>query len=519
MHRRVIIIGAGPGGLQLAYFLKNLGIDHLVLERERHVAGFFRKFPRHRRLISINKPNTGYDDPQTNLRWDWHSLLEEDLTRRFPLRCSDYFPLADDYVNYLEDFAARNAIEVVKDANVVSVTRPDGRFRISCADASEYTADDLVVATGLSAPRRLELPGAEHAEPYSEVSVDPGDFRGQRVLILGKGNAAFETANNLVETAKAVHLISPSPLRLASRTRYVGHVRGMNAAFQDTHSLRSQNSVVDATVQRIEPVADGLQVDFAYTDAPTRSGRLTVDRVISCLGFTFDPSIFGADCRPVPAHGDRYPAMTSGWQAANIPKLYFAGNLMHARDFQRASSGFVHGFRYNIALLAKLLGKKSHGAELEVYDMGLSPETLAELILHRADTAAALFNQPGFFSDAIVIAPDLRQAKVYQDVPIEYFRDVHAGSATYYTLTLELGANADDAAVVRRPIGPSTIHPVVRRFVDGRCVSEYHLPEDMETRWHKAEYVGPLIAWLAGDMAGAALGRRYGRPHEWTTGR
>jgi cation diffusion facilitator CzcD-associated flavoprotein CzcO len=95
MHRHVIIIGAGPGGLQLAYCLKKLGVDHVVLERGQRLAGFFRKFPRHRRLISVNKPNTGFDDPQTNLRWDWHSLLEDDLSQRFPGRCTDYFPLAD----------------------------------------------------------------------------------------------------------------------------------------------------------------------------------------------------------------------------------------------------------------------------------------------------------------------------------------------------------------------------------------------------------------------------------------
>src|SRR5262245_32658770 len=49
-----VIVGAGPAGLQTAYFLKKAGRSFVILERASEVGAFFRKFPRHRKMISIN---------------------------------------------------------------------------------------------------------------------------------------------------------------------------------------------------------------------------------------------------------------------------------------------------------------------------------------------------------------------------------------------------------------------------------------------------------------------------------
>jgi len=63
-----LIIGAGPAGLQLGYYLRRAGRDYRILEATDGPGAFFRKNPRNRTLISINKRHTGYDDPEVNLR-------------------------------------------------------------------------------------------------------------------------------------------------------------------------------------------------------------------------------------------------------------------------------------------------------------------------------------------------------------------------------------------------------------------------------------------------------------------
>lgn len=60
---------------------------------------------------------------------------------------------------------------------------------------------------------------------YESVSVDPKDFVGQNVLILGQGNSAFETAENILGVTNFIHMLSRSRVRLSWATHYVGDLR------------------------------------------------------------------------------------------------------------------------------------------------------------------------------------------------------------------------------------------------------------------------------------------------------
>ena len=51
----------------------------------------------------------------------------------------------------------------------------------------------LLCRTGLSIPNVPNYVGAEHLQVYDSMSVDPDDYRGQSLLVVGNGNSAFET--------------------------------------------------------------------------------------------------------------------------------------------------------------------------------------------------------------------------------------------------------------------------------------------------------------------------------------
>jgi choline dehydrogenase-like flavoprotein len=91
-----LVIGAGPAGLQLAQQLGAAGHDYLVLESGKAPGTFFARFPRHRQLISVNKPHTGTGDAEIDLRMDWNSLLSPDGDLLFTRYSERYFPGADD---------------------------------------------------------------------------------------------------------------------------------------------------------------------------------------------------------------------------------------------------------------------------------------------------------------------------------------------------------------------------------------------------------------------------------------
>ena len=112
----------------------------------------------------------------------------------------DYFPSADDLVKYCEDFVNDFEMKVKYNTEIVNIAK-DMNFMLTDKDGNSYECERLVVATGVTKAYTPMIPGIELAENYMDVSVDPEDFINQRVLIVGKGNSAFETADNLLGTA------------------------------------------------------------------------------------------------------------------------------------------------------------------------------------------------------------------------------------------------------------------------------------------------------------------------------
>ena len=313
-----LILGGGPAGLQLGHHLATAGRSYLILEGGEGPGQSFRTFPRHRTLISSNKVYTGYDDPEVNLRWDWNSLLVDDGRLAFGDYTRKYFPPADKLVQYLIDYASCYNLNIRCNTRIVRVERLAGSaegFRLLDDQGNAWTCLRLIVATGVSRPYVPAIPGADLAEQYVDVSVDPEDFINQRVLIVGKGNSAFETAENLIETTALIHVCSPNPLKLAWATHFVGHLRAVNNNFLDTYQLKSQNAILDATIERIERGEDGkLVVSLHYSHACGETESIVYDRVIFCTGFRFDDSLFAEDCRPALAINDRFPAQTCEWR-------------------------------------------------------------------------------------------------------------------------------------------------------------------------------------------------------------
>jgi thioredoxin reductase len=505
-----MILGAGPAGMQMAYFLEKAGRDYLVLERGDRPGTFFRKLPRHRKLISVNKIYTGHTDLEKNLRWDWNSLLcdsEELLFNRYTKR---YWPSADDLVRYLGDFAAHYDLKVQYGADVVHIARDAEGFSLKDAQGTVYRAKRLIVASGVSKPFIPAIPGVELAENYVDISLNPDDFAGQRILILGKGNSAFEMAELLNETTALLHVCSPHPIKMAWNTHHVGHLRALNNNLLDTYQLKLQNGVLDAEVRKIERRGDKLVATFEYAHAEGEVEEIAYDRIVVCTGFRLDHSIFDASASPELAINGRFPALTSAWESTNVPGLYFAGTLMQSLDFKKVSSGFIHGFRYNIRALHWIFEARYHGAMLPFRALEPTPEAATEAVLASANRSSAIWQQFGFLGD-VVHAPTEGPFSYYEALPVAYVHDtLMAKERRYFVITLEYGKphaadvfhapriHKDDAERGHLSQG---LHPVIRCYNMGRLVAEHHTLEDLETAWNEDVHIKPLLAFFQKDLA------------------
>lgn len=501
-----IIIGGGPAGLQLGYFLDRAGRNYCILERGSSAGTFFKTFPRHRKLISINKVYTGYEDKEINLRWDWNSLLSEDDRLLFKEYSKSYFPHPDTLVGYLNDFAEQLELNIRYNTHVTKVSRPD-HFQVEDEQGNRFFAKRLIVATGVSQPYLPPIPGIELTENYVHVSVDPADFINQRVLIIGKGNSGFETADNLIETAALIHVASPESLKLAWRTHFVGNLRAVNNNILDTYQLKSQNAILDATIKRIMRRDDQYVVTVSYAHANNEQEELVYDRVITCTGFRFDNTIFEESCRPTLAIKERFPQQTSEWESVNIKDLYFAGTITQMRDYKKTTSGFIHGFRYNIQALHNILEEKYFGRSWPSRLLDLTAHALTDAVIQQVNRTSALWQQFGFLADLIVVDEAETQAHYYETVPVDYVRtSAFSQNRHYYLITLEYGPNHDAADPfnvtriarndIERAEQSNFLHPVIRCFDGHNLVAEHHIIEDLAAEWQEEVHIQPLLEFF-----------------------
>ena len=75
----VVVVGSGPGGLQMSYWLRRLGVSHAVLSRDDAPGGMFQRFPIFQRLITWTKPDAPVERTTREYEWyDHNSLVAEE---------------------------------------------------------------------------------------------------------------------------------------------------------------------------------------------------------------------------------------------------------------------------------------------------------------------------------------------------------------------------------------------------------------------------------------------------------
>ena len=207
-----LVVGAGPAGLQAAYFLKKFGLDHAVVDAADGPASFFRKYPVGRQLISINKrhlpdlaPLDEAERADFALRHDWNSLLSDERAPLMRDFSEAYYPAADDLVRYLEAFEARHELEVVYGAKVLSVDRRAGggfdvRIRARGAEVT-IRAQIVLVAAGLAkqAPPDLPWAAAKHVDDWAGNKKSSTRLRWERMRAL---RPRFEHSTRAIDSSK-----------------------------------------------------------------------------------------------------------------------------------------------------------------------------------------------------------------------------------------------------------------------------------------------------------------------------
>ncbi|XP_064604123.1 FAD-dependent oxidoreductase domain-containing protein 2-like [Liolophura sinensis] len=452
-YHKYCIIGAGPGGLQLAYFLERANRDYIIFEKSNTSGNFYVTYPRHRTLISINKRNTGKTNKEFNLRHDWNSLISDDESLLLRHYTKSMWPHADLYVKYLNDYQRKLGLKVQFNTEISNIEPPaeeGGNFTMADQRGQQYSCRILTVATGIWKPNLPMFKGIELTEGYEDISTNPEDYEGQTVLILGRGNAAFETADSIYGHTNLVHMVARSRVRLSWATHYVGDLRAVNNAVLDTYQLKSLDAVLEAPIEEVQVIKRNGKLYLVTTDDEESAidnfaMREPYDRIIRCLGFNFDSSIFknSSALRMGVGRKKKYPMIKYNYESSTIPNLFFAGTNTHSLDFRKSAGGFIHGFRYTVRATHRYMEWKYHGVQWPSVQLPITE--LLSCVLKRINEASGPYQMFGILGDIFLLTDNGRTFEHIEEFPInmlhEFSNITGKPTSPMIVLVLEYGAN------------------------------------------------------------------------------
>jgi cation diffusion facilitator CzcD-associated flavoprotein CzcO len=453
----VLVVGSGPGGLQVAYFLSRLGIGHAVISADPGAGGMFRRWPFFQRLLSWTKPYAPADRHSREFeRWDWNSLLATEpelrgLQAEFMDGSSD-FPSRPEMEANLAAFAERAGIAVRYGCTWKSTRReeaPDGpRFVVVTSDG-EYRCRHLILAVGVAEPYSPATPGIEHAVHYADTRAAE-TYAGKRLFIIGKQNSGFELASGLLQWASRITLSSPSPAKTSIETRSLVGVRARYVQPFEDSALGGGVDILAASIDGISRVPGGLRVDLKRSDNGMPVS-LEADEVISATGFT-------CPLRDLPALGvatfgqSRLPAQTAFWESATAPGIHFAGTITQGSSGLKkhgipSYSGAIQGHRYNSQILVRRLAETAFGMRFE--DPAIVLGDLRDYALAEATRAPELWHQKAYLARVISVSPDdgIRDRGI---LPLTHFLDSEGPDAAAVTVEADGQGNIYPVVYLRR---------------------------------------------------------------------
>jgi putative flavoprotein involved in K+ transport len=331
-HFHTIIIGGGQAGLAMGHELQQRGVDFVILDAERRVGDVWRRRWDSLRLFTPTRysslPGLRFPGPQRPA------------------------PTKDEMADYLEAYARHFALPVRSGTRVQGLSHDGDRFVVRAHDQA-FTADNVVVATGMNSPWRPTFADeldARVVQMHAAEYKSPSQLAPGGVLLVGAGNSGCDIALD-VATDHPTWLSGRHPGHVPFRiegkvtrhlvhlVRFVGHHvftwrspvgrRVLPKLAQGGNPVvRVKPSDIDAAgvecVPRVAGTQDGLPV--------LEDGRvLDVANVIWCTGFrqTFpwlDLPVFTPGGDPDHQRG----------VVGNMPGLYFLG-----LDFQFAATSEV----------------------------------------------------------------------------------------------------------------------------------------------------------------------------------
>jgi thioredoxin reductase (NADPH) len=173
----VLIVGAGPAGFAASLTAMSLGLKYVTLEQE-SLGGCVFQYPRAKLVMT--------------------SPVEVPIIGKLKITQTS----KEELLEFWRNVEKKTGVAIKYRERVETITPRGGGFLVRTAKG-QYAASSVLLAIGRrGTPRKLGVPGEELSKVVYRL-VDPEQYSGQRVLVVGGGDSALEAASSIAESTNA----------------------------------------------------------------------------------------------------------------------------------------------------------------------------------------------------------------------------------------------------------------------------------------------------------------------------
>ena len=191
----VLIIGAGPIGLNCALEAEKNGLSYVIIEKGTIVNSLY-NYPLYMRFFSTA---------------DKLEIAE------IPFITTSPKPGRQDALEYYQGIARQKALKIKLYEKVLNITKNE-RFEIQTSKA-KYLAKNVIIATGFyDIPKLLNVPG-EYLPKVKHYYTEPYPYANQKIVVIGASNSAVDAALETYRKGAEVTMIIKSSV-ISSSVKY-----------------------------------------------------------------------------------------------------------------------------------------------------------------------------------------------------------------------------------------------------------------------------------------------------------